>query len=315
MLPLFEDPPPGFASHLAPRLRQLAGECVYFGTSSWKYEGWLDQVYTRDRYVTRGKFSRKKFEAECIEEYAKTFPAVCGDFSFYQFPSEAYWQRLFASAPGLLFAFKVPEDITVKRFPTHARYGPRAGLRNEAFLQAGLLRDAFLHPLEPYRDKIGALIFEFGTFSRSAFEGEAAFLDQLDAFLRALPKGFRYSVEVRNPEYLEPGYFGCLRSHGVAHVFNSWTRMPELGRQMAHEEAYTADFQVVRALLRPGRTYEDAVAKFSPYLHVQEPLPGARQAVRRFVERARSRKQTAFLFVNNRLEGNAPESIAAMVED
>ncbi|MBV6434598.1 MAG: hypothetical protein IANPNBLG_04867 [Bryobacteraceae bacterium] len=72
---------------------------------------------------------------------------------------------------------------------------------------------------------------------------------------------------------------------------------------------------MVRALLRPGRTYEDAVAKFSPYLHVQEPLPGARQAVRRFVERARSRKQTAFLFVNNRLEGNAPESIAAMVED
>ncbi|MCC6341171.1 MAG: DUF72 domain-containing protein [Bryobacterales bacterium] len=315
MLPLFEDPPPGFASHLAPRLRQLAGECVYFGTSSWKYEGWLDQIYTRDRYVTRGKFSRKKFEAECIEEYAKTFPAVCGDFSFYQFPSEAYWQRLFASAPRLLFAFKVPEDITVKRCPTHARYGPRAGLRNETFLQAGLLRDAFLRPLEPYRDRIGALIFEFGTFSRSAFEGEAAFLDQLDAFLRALPKGFRYSVEVRNPEYLEPGYFGCLRSHGVAHVFNSWTRMPELGGQMAHEEAYTADFQVVRALLRPGRTYEDAVAKFSPYLHVQEPLPGARQAVRRFVERARSRKQTAFLFVNNRLEGNAPESIAAMVED
>ncbi|MCZ2151778.1 MAG: DUF72 domain-containing protein [Bryobacterales bacterium] len=315
MLPLFDDPPPHLASLLAPRLRLLAAEHIYFGTSSWKYEGWMGQIYTRERYLTRGKFSRKKFEAECLEEYSKTFPVVCGDFSFYQFPSVAYWQRLFASAPRLLFAFKVPEDITVKRFPTHARYGPRAGLYNETFLDAGVFQDAFLRPLEPYRDRIGALIFEFGAFSRSAFEGEAPFLDQLDAFLRALPKGFRYSVEVRNPEFLGPEYFGCLRAHGVAHVFNSWTRMPELGRQMTLEEAYTADFQVVRALLRPGRTYEEAVARFSPYLHVQEPLPAERMAARQFVDRARSRKQLAFLFVNNRLEGNAPESIAAMIED
>ena len=85
----------------------LAARGIYFGTSSWKYEGWLGRIYTEERYLTRGRFSQKKFEAECLGEYALTFPVVCGDFSFYQFPSEDYWRKLFASAPhSLRFAFK-----------------------------------------------------------------------------------------------------------------------------------------------------------------------------------------------------------------
>lgn len=67
---------PPLAARLAPPLRALAERGVYFGTSSWKYEGWLDTIYTRERYVSRGKFSRKRFEAECLREYAATFPAV-----------------------------------------------------------------------------------------------------------------------------------------------------------------------------------------------------------------------------------------------
>ena len=84
---------------LAKRLRTLADENIWIGTSSWKYPGWLDQIYTRERYITRGKFSQKRFEAECLAEFAETFPIVCGDFSFYQFPSPEYWKKLFGSAP------------------------------------------------------------------------------------------------------------------------------------------------------------------------------------------------------------------------
>ena len=76
-------------------LKALAAQGIYFGTSSWKYEGWLGSIYTPERYTTRGKFSRRKFEDECLAEYAETFPAVGGDFSFYQFPAPEYWQRLF----------------------------------------------------------------------------------------------------------------------------------------------------------------------------------------------------------------------------
>jgi hypothetical protein len=82
-LPLFEDPDPQVRSPLAARLHALASEGVYFGTSSWKYPGWLGSIYKPERYFTRGRFSQKKFESECLAEYAETFPAVCGDFSFY----------------------------------------------------------------------------------------------------------------------------------------------------------------------------------------------------------------------------------------
>ena len=81
---LFDPPPSPFRTRLAERLTVLAGRGIYLGTSSWKYEGWLGQIYTEDRYLTRRKFNRKKFEETCLAEYAEVFPAVCGDFSFYQ---------------------------------------------------------------------------------------------------------------------------------------------------------------------------------------------------------------------------------------
>ena len=90
LFPAFDadDAPPPQAARLAPKLRALAGRGIYFGTSSWKYEGWLGSIYSEGRYKTRGKHSKKKFEETCLAEYAETFPAVCGDFAFYQFPSE-----------------------------------------------------------------------------------------------------------------------------------------------------------------------------------------------------------------------------------
>jgi uncharacterized protein YecE (DUF72 family) len=312
---LFDEPGSFDRDGLAGRLRALASENIYIGGSSWKYEGWLGQIYTRERYLSRGRFSRKAFEAECLREYAETFPTVCGDFAFYQFPSEEFWRRLFAHVPaGFRFAFKVPEQITCKLFPRHARYGPQAGRENEAFLDGRILQEMFLRPLLPYREKTALLIFEFGAFGRRSFAGLGEFLDRLDPFLGALPPEFRYAVEIRNPEFLEKDYFSCLRGHGVAHVYNAWSKMPELRHQMAIPDSATADFLVGRALLRHGRVYEDAVGLFSPYTEIQDPNPEARESMRVLIGRARENKQFLFLFVNNRLEGNAPLTILSLVD-
>jgi len=310
-LPLFESPSSFDRAGLARRLRALAQENIWVGTSSWKYPGWLDQVYTRERYQTRGKVSQKRFEAECLAEYAETFPIVCGDFSFYQFPSPEYWQKLFASAPpGLQFALKVPEEVTAEVFPKHARYGPRAGMVNESYLNEDALAALFLEPLEPYRDRIGPLIFEFGARGASPRD----FAAKLDPFLGALPPTFRYAVEVRNREYLQPRYFEILRQHRAAHVLNAWTKMPLLSEQIAMPDAFPADFTVVRALLRQGRAYEDAVQQFTPYDQVRDENPEARDALRAVIRRMREERRATYIFVNNRLEGNAPETIRAVVE-
>jgi len=310
-LPLF-DPAPAFdKAALAGRLRSLASQNIWIGTSSWKYPGWLDQIYSRDRYTTRGKFSQKRFEAECIAEYAETFPIVCGDFSFYQFPTPEFWQRLFATAPAeLRFALKVPEEVTAEVFPKHARYGPRAGMKNQSFLNADALAAGFLEPLEPYRDRIAALIFEFGARSTSPRE----FVARLGQFLDALPPTLRYSVEVRNRSYLIPPYFDCLAERKAAHVFNAWTKMPPLAEHIAIPGAFTADFTVVRALLREGRPYEQAVAQLSPYDQVRDENPEGREALRALIRRMREERRAALIFVNNRFEGNAPTTIQAITE-
>ena len=308
---LFDDPESeSFREKLAPALARLARERIFIGTSSWKYAGWLGQIYTRANYLHHGRFSKRAFEAECLKEYATLFPTVCGDFAFYQFPAEDFWQRLFRQAPPpFQFAFKIPEQITCRRFPVQPRYGAQAGLENPSFLDFYLLREAFLQPLERYESQISTLIFEFGAF-RGLDVRE--FVERLDPFLAALPPRYRYAVEIRNEEFLERDYFDCLRAHGVAHVFNAWARMPELGEQIAIPEAVTAGFTVSRALLRRGRRYEDAVRQFSPYTEIQDPNPETRAALRELIERARQARRSAYIYVNNRLEGNAPATIMAI---
>jgi uncharacterized protein YecE (DUF72 family) len=306
---------PEMARRLGAKLKTLAESGVHFGTSSWKYEGWLGTVYSKDRYVERGRFSQKRFEAGCLAEYAETFPVVGGDFSFYQFPSPAYWKKLFEETPGSLqFGLKVPEEITVPRWPGHARYGTRAGTVNRGFLDHNLFHEMFSWPLEPYRDRIAVLIFEFGTFAKATFPKPADFLASLDPFLGAVSRHFRYGVEIRNPEYLGEEYFVTLRGHNTAHVFNAWTRMPEMLDQLAMPGAFTADFTVARALLKRGRTYEQAVKTFEPYEQVQEPNPQAREALRQLGARAWRTRQPAYAFINNRLEGNGPGTIEAVAD-
>lgn len=313
-LPLFDEPSSFDTERLKGKLTELARQNILIGSSSWKYEGWLGQIYTHDRYLSRGRFSQKRFQAECLNEYAETFPIVCGDFSFYQFPTPQYWAGLFGSAPkSLRYAFKVPEEITVKAFPIHPRYGPRAGETNDSFLNAALLQSGFLDLLRPYRSQIAVLIFEFGTFPKRCYENAIEFVRDLDAFLGLLPLDFRYAVEIRNQEFLVPEYFACLHRRGVAHVFNAWTRMPLIAEQMQFPDVFTADFTVARALLRQGRPYEHAVASFAPYRELQDPNPETRTALRSLVARAKERNQPAYIFVNNRLEGNSPATIEAIV--
>ncbi len=48
---------PAQAARLTPILRALVDRGIYFGTSSWKHEGWCGSIYAQERYLTRGKFS------------------------------------------------------------------------------------------------------------------------------------------------------------------------------------------------------------------------------------------------------------------
>jgi uncharacterized protein YecE (DUF72 family) len=297
---------------------ELAAKGVFIGTSSWKYPGWRGMLYEESRYVYRGKFAVSRFEKNCLAEYAEVFKTVCVDAAYYTFPSQKYLEGLMAQVPAdFQFGFKVTDAITIKKFSNLPRFGERAGKHNEHFLDAALFANAFLKPCEPFRKNIGLLMFEFSRFYTSDYEHGRDFLVELDKFLSALPHGWPYAVEMRNKHWLQPDYFQCLAKNEVAHVFNSWDAMPPVGEQMAMPGSRTNPaLTAARFLLKPGRKYEEAVKTFEPYERLQEKNHDARFAGAKLIAEGKSAagKQKTFIYVNNRLEGNALETIEAMLE-
>lgn len=298
------------------RCGELAAHGVYLGTSSWKYQGWMNLIYSPDRYEYRGKIAKKRFELNCLSEYAEVFKTVCVDAAYYKFPDEKYLTGLASQVPpDFRFGFKVTDAITIKKFPNLARFGDQAGKPNEHFLNADLFARAFLNPMEQIRDNVGLLMFEFSRFHPADYARGSEFVADLDRFLGALPADWPYGIEMRNRHWLQPEYFRCLAKHGVTHVFNSWDAMPPVHEQMVLPESRTTPERIgARFLLQPGRKYADAVQRFEPYNRVQEQFPEARQAGKMLIaEGINEPRRKTFIYVNNRLEGNALGTIDAMM--
>jgi len=296
----------------------LASQGVFIGTSSWKYPGWRGTLYDSSRYEYRGKFAKTRFERDCLTEYAGVFKTVCVDAAYYTFPSPSHLEKMVQQTPSdFRFALKVTDIITIKKFPNLDRFGDKAGKRNEHFLNPDLFAESFLKPCASVRSSIGLLMFEFSRFWTAEYEHGRDFIADLDKFLGLLPKGWPYGVEMRNRNWLRAAYFECLTRHGVTHIFNSWEAMPPVSAQMALPASRTnPDLVAARFLLKPGRAYEQAVKLFAPYDSIKEENPEALAAGRALIAegKAAAPNRKTFIFVNNRLEGNALATIERMLE-
>ena len=299
-------------------LANLAQRGVFLGTSSWKYAGWCGMLYDPNRYLWKGKLSDKRFEENCLSEYAEVFRSVCLDAAYYKFPTHAYLDQLFHRVPDdFRFSMKVTDEITVKRFTNLPRFGARAGAINPNFLNPDLFVTEFLGPCAPFQRQIGVLIFEFSKFYRTDFARGRDFMQALDDFFSRLPSGWRFGVEIRNRTFLQPEYFAMLARHGVAHVFNSWTAMPTVTRTASNPRKPSGQpFLAARFLLRPGRSYQQALNEFGPYDQLKEINDEARSAGAELITLAAESegREEAYIYVNNRLEGNALATITAMIE-
>lgn len=282
-----------------------------FGTSSWTYPGWKGQIYSR-AYKENGD------ALPMLKEYVRCplFGCVGIDATFYRPPSrktlQSYREVL---PPGFEAVGKVYDRITIRQFGHDPRAGAEAGKLNPDFLSVQKCIDEVIGPwLEELQDRAGPMMFEFQTMHPPHRPTAQQWADELYEFFSRLPKEGRYAVELRNPDLFAPVYLEALKSVGVAHVFNSWTRMPPIGAQLRMRGVMTAPFIVSRALLRPGRSYEQAVDKFQPYTHIQEVQEEVRADVVRLIEEGLQNHRRIYVLVNNRLEGNSPQTIAAIRE-
>lgn len=286
---------------------------IRFGTSTWTYEGWQGQIYTR-------KYTKTAFTRECLGEFCQylyrgqpLFRTVGNDATFYRPPSANQLTRYLTQIPeDFQMCFKVWEELTIPTYAKHARYGSRAGQANPNFLNA----DAFTKlVLQPYRDaqfgpNTGPFLFEFQRHGMPAEE----FIGKLDDFFDSVSAEFRYAVEIRNAGLLGPRYHDMLRAHGVAHVYNHWSYMPPLAEQHQRMKTMTAPFTVIRLLTPLKMTYEAAKKRAEPYDKIVGELPEMRKDTVSLIQEATAENRSTYILVNNRAEGNAPLTIQALID-
>jgi uncharacterized protein YecE (DUF72 family) len=192
------------------------------GTSAFTAAGWPSTFYPKGLP-----------EREYLSYYATRFDTVEVDSTFYRTPALSTVQGWNAKTPkGFIFATKVPQTITHQK----------------------VLRDCdvdltqFLKVMDALGEKLGPLLFQFGYFNKKAFLGVNDFLARLVPFLKKLPKGYKFCVEIRNRNWLVPQFVDVLRSRGVALALIDQSWMPRPAEWFDRFDPITADFSYVRLL-------------------------------------------------------------------
>lgn len=301
--------PPDFSEKLVELGRALP-EDVYLGGSTWSFPGWRGLVYD-------DKYTESKLAREGLAAYGQhpLFRCVGIDRTYYA-PIEAKeFAEYAAQVPdGFCFVVKAHEACTVSRYPDRPRYGTVRGQVNPLFLDPAYAADAVVAPfVEGLGPKAGALLFQFSPQDLGVPD---RFADELGSFLCALPRGPIYGVEVRNREILTPAYADALAEARAVHCHNVHPRMPDVLTQarLAGTDRPRTPITLVRWLLGPGMTYEDAGRRYAPFNRLHAPDENARRALATLARNALAAGRPFVCTVNNNAEGCAPLSIAALAQ-
>lgn len=161
---------------------------VWIGCSGYVYKHWSGAFYPPE-------LSQRKW----LEYYARHFPTVELNNTFYMLPPESTFEGWRANSPeGFLFAVKASRFIThIKKLKEPEEHLPRL------FDRARLLGP-----------KLGPVLYQLPP--RWRFNPE-----RFEAFLAALPPGVEQVVEIRETSWLNDDFFSLLRRFGVAYCITS----------------------------------------------------------------------------------------------
>jgi uncharacterized protein YecE (DUF72 family) len=177
------------------------------GTSSWSHDSWKGTVYAHGSKP-----------GEYLSQYARRFDTVEIDATWYRIPSEKLVLKWLHDTPDdFVFSAKVPSVITHEK--------RLVGCEGE-------LKE-FLRVMDLLGKKRGPLVFQFPyDFKPDQFE-------TLEKFLRTLPSGFKFALEIRHKGWLSDRFYDLLGSLKIAMVLQDLVWMPKLDR-------LTADWTYVR---------------------------------------------------------------------
>jgi uncharacterized protein YecE (DUF72 family) len=291
----------------ARRLAASLSPHVFLGTSSWAFPGWQGIVYSQHE-------SPSALSRHGLVEYAQhpLLRTVEIDRSYYAPVPLEDLRRYAAQLPaGFRCCVKAPASVTSAVLPARTPV-PQP---NPHFLSVELLERELLEPVTAhFADHLGPVVLQFPPQPARFRLAPRVFADRLDQFLDRLPSTLRYSVEIRDPQWLSEEYEGVLARHGVAHAYSFWSSLPLPAEQENLIPLCQAPFSVFRLMLPPGTSYDGRREYFRPFDRIHEPHLEMRNQVVELIRKAVAAKQDTYVIVNNKAEGSAPLTIRALAE-
>ena len=275
---------------------------LHIGTCSWKYDSWRGLIYPENK------------EVNFLKEYSGHYQTVEVDQWFWSLfgedtavlPKPSVVRDYAASIPdGFIFSIKVPNSITLTHHYSKSKNDP---LRpNPCFLSVPLM-ERFLATLEPIRDHLGPLVFQFEYLNKKKMSSLGEFINRLGGFARRLPEGYQYFVETRNPNYLKRPYFDFLSSSHLHHVFLHGYYMPPIFEIYQRFKQQVREKTVIR-LLGPDRQNIEKQTD-NTWDTIVAPRDKDIDQLKTMLNDLADRKVETFLYVNNHFEGSAPRTIS-----
>lgn len=266
------------------------------GTSSWSFPGWSSLVYDRDA-------SEQTLARVGLAAYARhpLFRSVGLDKTYYRPAPRSEYERLAAQVPeGFRFLIKAWRGI-VEPDPGHGM---------GAFLDARVAEVECVRPAtEGLGDKAGPILFQFPPMRLADAAAARGFLERLRGFLRALPRGPLYAVEVRNRTLVGSMLGELLAESGVAPCLTIHPTMPGVEEQSRELALDPSRPLVMRWMLRANHRYEEAKDLYAPFDRIVEPDDASRDALARLARAALAAGLGAWVIVNNKAEGSSPLSV------
>ncbi|MBI2831776.1 MAG: DUF72 domain-containing protein, partial [Chloroflexi bacterium] len=170
------------------------------------YEHWIGTFYPEG-------ISAQDF----LSFYVKRFETVEVNNSFYRLPEKKtfeMWRD--ATPPGFIFAVKA------SRFITHMKKlkDPEQSLAT------------FMERVQGLGGKLGPILFQLPpNWNRN--------IERLESFLSALPEGYRFAFEFRDPSWFHSDVYRALKKHGAAFCISEFAGLRTPGE-------LTTDFTYIR---------------------------------------------------------------------
>ena len=260
-----------------PILNLTEQQKIRIGTCAWSFDEWSGVLYPDDWPPNRW-----------LEFYARYFPAVEIDSTFYSAPAEATTRRWMEMTPShFRFTCKLPREITHERRLRDCR--------------AELT--AFLRAMEPLAPKLQVVLIQLPP-SYAPKEEKTAFRD----FVMQLPADFRFAIEFRHSGWHRPHIIRLFERRRLCWVWSDMSPLNERNQAPFEFQPLTTDFLYLR-LLGDALTKYDAdgqrVHRYGKLLWKREAaLESWALRIQRHLDEIRS----VWTFVNNHYEGFAPET-------